>query len=220
MSHFFKPSSDCHPTQNKSQHLYNGPQGPICSGPYNLFNLISNQSLAYSLHSSYSAPLVFKNSSHIPTSEPLNLLFLPEILFPKCQPASLSHLLYVSTQSLCLSKTLPIGLGQMPILLPALPFLCFFFPDCISLHLAYIFYRLLITTKNVNFYKSMSLSVLFDSVPSTPRILETDVAPIQYPLLNKGTPLRSKWNNVKYIPFMASARCSRNINFCPHFLAY
>lgn len=99
-------------------------------------------------------------------------------------------------------------------------FYAFFFPDCISLHLAYIFYRLLITTKNVNFYKSMSLSVLFDSVPSTPRILETDVAPIQYPLLNKGTPLRSKWNNVKYIPFMASARCSRNINFCPHFLAY
>ena len=62
-----------------------------------------------------------------------------------------------------------------------------FFPHCISLHLAYIFYRLLITIKRMLIStKVWVLSVLSDSVPSIPRVLETDVAP-NNPLLNKWT---------------------------------
>lgn len=67
------------------------------------------------------------------------------------------------------------------------PISMLFFPIAFLSHLAYIFYRLLITTKRMLIStKAWVLFVLSDSVPSTPRVLETDVAP-NNPLLNKWT---------------------------------
>lgn len=148
MSHFLKPSSDFHP-QNKVN-IFAMLHKALYAQAHIISSISSPSSLAYSLHSSYSTPLAFKNSSHIPTSGP-ELTISARNTLPQMSARLTLHLLCVSTQSLCLSETLPTGSGQMPIILPTLSFLCFF-----PLHFSPSGIFVFITTKNVNFYKSMS----------------------------------------------------------------
>lgn len=87
------------------------------------------------------------------------------------------------------------------------PFYAFFFFHRTSLHLAYIFYLLFITPKRMLFStKAWVMCVLFDSVRSTPRTLETDEAP-NSPLMNKWT----LWglNGRMYVAYMANGKCSK-----------
>ena len=188
-----------------------------------IISLISSPTCLLLIHSTPDTLPLVVLQTHQPYSYlrafALTIYFCQKYSSPEGQQGSLPHLFYVFTQSLCLGETLPIGWGQMPIILQTLPFLCFFFFfHRTSLHLAYIFYLWFITPKRMLFStKAWVMCVLFDSVPSTPRTLETDEAP-NNPLLNKWT----LWglNGIMYAAYMANGKGSKNINFYPHPLSY
>lgn len=199
---FLKHYSDFYPIHNNSQHLYSGLQGPICSGLYNLFDLISYYSLAHSLHSSHSAPCCSSNTAAILLPQGLCMCY--SAWNTLSSDVSQTHpLIFMSLLKVSVSVGLFLLDGDK------CPLSCQLSPSpylhSTSLHFTYIVYLLFITPKRMLIsIKAWVLYILFNSVPSTPRMPETEEAPNNH-LLNK-------WILWGLNGIMANGRYSMNIN--------